>query len=1279
MAVKSAIGKGITLSQPSVGTMRNFAPDTSTVGLSPSKKSKKSNGAIERKESSPASEIISIIDFNRAFDAAGQNRVERTPYGLYYAALDSVHSITTEDVSYVISKALENDSSGEWETLRSSVETNTSDADDLVSDLAAFLNSIERAEAALDFGRSVDEDLQSLAEEYLDSKLKSVETPASERKFEAKDILGSLYEDDSNIDSLRKMLSSLRETLTLENESSYKDFLDYASQSKRRIDLNPDTSTSETMLWYRTQSLSDDVAKRMVACAEILSQIFSISSGIPRVQSDTVSGKISLNVSDPGAIFNGTSAWARLGKTTKADALPFRKTLAAAGPPSILPALYMLQVDGGDAPIIPVELEDSSKGAKYKSGSNALIRDPLLNGELSFSKLSSFVRAFEESRQNIDTYLELILGRCDPNNQLTPFEILKIIIKNFADGLKLAAAGGSSRYQLLLLNSARKVIQTATFNGLTVNAYGIDHSALRIAGRVKHYQLKNTTSSTGNNEEAVSSTKLSTTKVSSGSESLKDDATVTTTQVEDKSGNQAERTIRRSASASPSAEELADIIIQKLATVSNDGPGNADSINAALEEERQLKSVYAFLKQFPDEILTSDIFSQVFEIYGATAFETGKTQQYYINKFAETVSNIKELEDSLRQGTVEYTPIDTIKTYFEECQTATDGTLMSTIVSAYNDVVNAALDRIPSGERIVGSDGFTRFLGLDEFGLMSLIIECYVVLASQLSMSSTVDNYGSPTGMNISSITGTMISQYADNLNSIISDAEDSALLNSTAPSKVSTPAWNAMKICLDRQSRYQNILAFLSAYSSILSDSKDTLLTSINDLLTGDNRQAALNTPTGREMLSSLTTQQIVYRRSLLDKYRPDASYGYLPARTRYSKFETEALNSLLTSPQFSSRSSENIRTIFVGVPVGVVNNTKRYVDENIGNVRRTGMLEIIMHRKDHELDDLIFKEKVYLCDPQLYLSPGAFDDFATTRKGGERDVILSIAKRAKFTLYDRDTKEVLQYANMAGHARYSQLSSSQIEQIAKNTVVSYLMETYIYKLTGAIFDEALTLRIDDSTSEAGRAALNTIAGLGLPDLVLPTAEQLNAIFGGDGEVNFTRSSDQLSTGDKELIAALTSSYLMRNDTLVNRVLLPSKFDRVLAVALDPDDFEVDKIESINKNGETASRMLQSLVKQGLIIDNGNSLRVSSRDPLAGGFSIGSISCQFSPHTSSNEDGTLLRITKEFSAARSALSPGSMNVSKASKAKNNSSSSRAVRKSSDGSSKKSSNNKLKR
>ena len=57
---------------------------------------------------------------------------------------------------------------------------------------------------------------------------------------------------------------------------------------------------------------------------------------------------------------------------------------------------------------------------------------------------------------------------------------------------------------------------------------------------------------------------------------------------------------------------------------------------------------------------------------------------------------------------------------------------------------------------------------------------------------------------------------------------------------------------------------------------------------------------------------------------------------------------------------------------------------------------------------------------------------------------------------------------------------------------------------------------------------------------------------------------------------------------------------------------------------------MIASLTKQGLIFQKSGSTYFRPRDPLAGGFSIGSISSQFVPHTIGKESGALLQDAKD-------------------------------------------------
>ena len=97
-----------------------------------------------------------------------------------------------------------------------------------------------------------------------------------------------------------------------------------------------------------------------------------------------------------------------------------------------------------------------------------------------------------------------------------------------------------------------------------------------------------------------------------------------------------------------------------------------------------------------------------------------------------------------------------------------------------------------------------------------------------------------------------------------------------------------------------------------------------------------------------------------------------------------------------------------------------------------------------------------------------------------------------------------------------------------------------------------------------------------------------------------------------------------------IDRLIVASAFDRIFAVCVDPDDFEIDQQQSIKENGALAKTMIASLTKQGLIFQKSGSTYFRPRDPLAGGFSIGSVSSQFVPHTIGKESGALLQDAKD-------------------------------------------------
>lgn len=1243
MAFKTGVGKKTTISKPAAGTLKSISSATSKVGVLASKQSKSESDSIDRLDNASPAEIVAISDFNRIYaSGATLGKAGKTPYGLYYDALKSLHSISTEDVKYVVDKALSSDVAAQWEVLRASVEGDQANAIDLVNDLAQFLDSVERAESSLDFGRVIDERTTTFARDYLTNKLKTYEKKPENRNFDPKNILGDDFENDRNSEILKKMIGILREALTFESETSYNDFIAGVSQ-KRENDLNaPDGNFA----WEYIDGLPDSTSDRMAACAELISHVLSVSAGITKVQNDPISEKISFKPSRLTSIFEGTESKVIPGKMIGPAPVPFRKTLDKVGPPSSTVSLSLLQFDGRDGkPVIPVEVDDPPRGSEYRSGPTALIRNPILDGEFKFSDLQKFSDKFDESRGDIESYLNLMIGQTDPANNLTPVEVLRIIIKNFADGLDYSAKSFDSMLQLLAMKFSTGGI---TFGGRdSASAHPRQH-ILRSAARIKFYQLKSVDITSTDSDEGSFNQTLSTTRTSKDSSSLKSNADVTTSQITSLSVGSTvpgrialgKRVIARLAGDSPPSDEVAAALYTRITTRSSHNAMSKQDINNRISDKSKELNNLKEKKAAAERELIAAVGVSVYAALlsgGLSALAGGgivannaiKKLKFYSDKVDAANEEINDLRQLLRDA-VTFLPGDAARTSLEESQKKTSGNFFSQIVKSYNEIVEAAEARLPTDELMTNDNGVTRYGNLDEFGLMSLVVECFVQLAALAQVSSEIDSRANinsfrPSKGAVKSLRSDLITLTANDDETELGEIE----------CDVGDPARLAILKLATKQRRVQDTLAYFSAFSQVLNESTDELVSKTSDLLADASRRRLIDTNDGRRLVSTLTTQQIVYRRSLLERYSAKPDAGYISSRVAYSRSEDMTLDQLLASPDFSSRLSENKRIVTLAVPAGVINNEKRYIEKSIGEINRSGMLEVVVSRKDHELDDLIFKEKVFLFDPQLFMFPGSFDDLISQRSSSDSDIALSIAKRSKFSLHDRIESKTLTYVDLRSNPRYSSLTSKQIDEIARNTVLSYLMETYLFKLCGSLFDECISLNISSFPSRAGVSAVSSLAGLNLPDVILPSAAQIESLIDSDGEITVDGSSGVLTTGDKELIASLLSSLLLRSDTLTDRIFASSKFDRVLSIVVDPDEFEIDRAQSIKQNGSAARSMLESLRKQGLLIQKGSSITIRPRDPLNGGFSIGSLYCQFIPHTVSSEDGTLLRLAKQGLTSR--------------------------------------------
>lgn len=1201
MPTKIAIGLGSKISTPASGTIKKSS--ASTVGRL-SLKSKASSSKTEstsRTESTPATEIVSLIDFIRTHEDPSH----LTQYGQYFAALNSIHSITTEDVKYVVDKSLENDPAGLWSGLKKSADNSIDDAQDFIEDLANLLDKIERAEISLDIGRSGDVDLQSAASEYLSPKLKKYEIRAGERTFEA----GAMYPiafQWTGAETIQSLLTGIRQDLTLENFPKYKENIINTLAQKSDSDLNASAAGTH---FRKLAQVSNSSSGRLVAFATVLSQVMSLSSGIDRVKNDPIASKISFDESRLDAIFKGSN---------RGDRIPYVGKLNKSIGSSVV-SLSMLQLNSRDGKtVVPLALQDPADET-FTSGPSTMIRGALAQGDYSFSDFSDYCAQFEENRADIEKYMDLLLGRCDPENNLTPVEVFRIVIKYFVKALEEAESSLLSKYEITIFKHASK------------SSFAKQH-VLRSAGRVKYLQLVGSVSSSPYGDESSYKTTLSTSRISIG-ESIKDDAEVSTTQTENKDPKRPTRIIERLASDSPKSTEMADSMYNVLESIAVDGPPTKQEINAKIKKLRE------DLERYDKELIAAAATAGVAVVGGVVAgiftFGIGgiaagaaaaaalAAVAYLQVKIESTKERIKSREEALA-GAPTYNDKEDVKGYLYDATLSTTGTSTACLVNAYNEIIDLAVKRLPEGRTLTAPDGTTKFGNFDEFGLLSLIVEMFCIMSSGIDATISKDSRGN---LLITDLDGATIRALKFELNSLTPDSEElriDSILCDDAPDVKS-----AMSQLLSVSSRGQNLQALLAAFSSVMKKSKDDLIAGVANILETPARRSRFDNDRGRKLMSTLTSQQVIYRRFLFDKYLPVPEAGYLPACVVHSESDDLALKKLLSSKKFSEKKSENTRIAFVAVPRGTVTEGIKYVNKDLGDVNYSGLLELAVRKKDEELDDLIFKDVTYLVDQSLYVTPGAFSNLQITKRQISSDIVLELAKQCKFKLYTKSAAEDLDFQGIKDHSRYSRIDSRKKEEIAKNAVLSYLLELYVFKATGSVFDESVSLDLNDSISQQSIQALLAASGLNLPDLKLPTAGQINGLL-TDGELDFSFEDGILTTGEKELISSLTDSYLMKSETPIDRLTSVPAFDRILAIAIDPDDFEIDKSKTTKTFGSVGVAMLRALQRSNLIIGTDNNLKVIPREPQSGGFSISTFTCQFVPHTLNSNGASIFKLHQD-------------------------------------------------
>jgi len=1193
MPARSAFGKSTKMVTPPVGTTNQLRSSKTSSFVKLTNESKKLKSSIKKTEDGSPTEIIAYADFNRIYDRNGAE----IPYGRYYKTLDVLHSVMTDDVKYFIEKSLENDAAGEWSSLKTKVDNDIADTDDLVNDLANVDIAIENATSSMDILKLNDEEFQQFAKDYLDTIIRAYEKKSENRNLTIDEIItiagGQKKASDyfatpsGRVEAFKKIIKNFYDQLTA------KEVYFNSLRSKYIKDFNPlERLDGNEGYW---DNLIDTPSSHLTIC---LSKIFSYSSGIQIVKNDQLSKRILFNQSNILSPFVGS---------LEDDKIPVKNNFQLDS--AVTLSLFQYLNSRNENVIVP-EIERVSKNLNYKSGPDGLIYSSIISGDYNFSDLESYQNAYDKSIENLSLYLDKMTGIISPTNKLTPAEIFKIILKKFKEGLNLAKDNDESLYQLLYLSSCNQAPDELTSRMM-------HHQFLRVLSKIQYYVVFSE-EMTDSGEDKKPKTTLKTSGENKGKSFSKDGAEYTTTQVEDKTKaifdvSDDPRVIKRLSSGSPQRDQLAILL-------------------------------FSFLRKFPSKYYTQAVQEQINELYDELKAAVSDLNTEQIEDLGKEIADLQNSNKPKKEHADKK-----ISEYFSSGMKKTSGTFWSTAVQAYNEIIENATSSLPDDVKITDDFGRTLYGQFEETALLTLIAKIYISFASiidlQMYRRNSNDSINDSVVQQITTQEGltdgtmfaffdfesnptTSLVNYSEyNLQKMINELDiicsDETSIDDIEKNQFlyANSILSNYKAVLQNQEKIQNSIAFLNAYGKSINNSRLNLIETFADLFENVNRKNSLDNLKGRELISNLTEQQIIYRRSLLDKYRPDSTKGYLPERISYSNQESAALNNLLKSGTFSSKKSENFRVISAGLPSKTISSIN-YKDSDIGPQLYSGLIELALYKRDHEFGEIIFKENVKLFDPSLYIIPRSFRKYETSNKSVTGDIGLDIGKQIFFYLYDRDGKAELTYERLMKHERYSSLNEERKKELISNTVISYLLETYIYKTTGMIYDEASSFNLSNDVSLTSLSALNRIADKQISNLKLPLSSEIAKIIDSEGKL---LNPAGVGTGDVELILNIAGSAMMKSTSQLDLMIENSKFDRTFTAVIDPDNFKIDTEETIRINDEFGRAMMWSLARSEFLEDG----KIISRDPVSGGFSIGDITCQFIPHTMNNESGAMLNASK--------------------------------------------------
>lgn len=440
------------------------------------------------------------------------------------------------------------------------------------------------------------------------------------------------------------------------------------------------------------------------------------------------------------------------------------------------------------------------------------------------------------------------------------------------------------------------------------------------------------------------------------------------------------------------------------------------------------------------------------------------------------------------------------------------------------------------------------------------------------------------------------------------------------------------------------NINSILQKNSQSLTDisnylNTETYKTSFNTIskILGEDTHLIKRLMTEQQMM--LMTNGIVDLSDKLSKLR--TSSANVSLENKPSDKLNQLLYRFLSNPDFLTPTGFNKKVISVGVPIGFVSKIRQKINiENYDNAftdKQKDIVNFCIYKKNIKKPGLIYKPKKFLFELSRFVTRNtsviksanntSYESILQsipTQDWGDfiRNFCSTIVAKPRHDYWSQAQNNPNVQKNSYNQSSYSFLDESEKKELIKNHITSFLLETYIKTLSGLDVND-LSFCIKNTKITSNSTIINSIRQHFIAFLAEKSIEnkQQSSNVGYKINPSTTQTNNNLVTTLKiedveaniklispsyadVLVHGLKTIAMLENSTttfssaesVIKGILIPKKFDRVINLIIDPDDFDINNQEMSKYDQSFFDQLITS--KQIFFDETTNSYKETSRTP---------------------------------------------------------------------------------